>query len=311
MVMAITLRQLEVFLAVAEEQNFGRAAERLYVSQPSVSKEVRNLEQTLRSLLLVRTSRGAVLTEDGRFVVERAAEILANVHNLEETMLDSGNAPKKPRTITIAASPSIVDYLLPQIFSNAETSLPRVELVDLQVETGEVAQAVAQSDGDVGLGHFVSEPTGVRRLAIGQDEVLGVLSVDHPAAAGGALDLADVSNLPLLMWPRERNPAYFDFLIRVCEASGPRPYILTAPPRVIGVRSYFLTEGRAFTLVAAGSVSRIGAGLRALPLRDPAHLPLHMVWRFSEESDPSLRLVRRLIKKIVDGKQQAPGGCYP
>jgi len=75
----MSLTQLEYFVAVAEERNFGRAAKRLAISQPPLSRQILKLEDEVGAQLLRRTSRGAELTEEGAVLLERAREILAKV----------------------------------------------------------------------------------------------------------------------------------------------------------------------------------------------------------------------------------------
>jgi DNA-binding transcriptional LysR family regulator len=304
--MKVTLRQIEILVAAAEEEHFGRAAERLYISQPSVSKEVRHLEQALHATFFFRSTRGVTLTDDGRHAAQQAAEILERVRQLERSMADRGDAGRTRRTVTIAASPSIVDDFLPAAVSLAEDALPDVWLSSRDVETGEVARAVAESRADIGLGHFVATQNGLERESISNDAVVGVLRHDHPAADGNTLDLGELRDLPLLIWPREINPAYYDFLISVCESMGLHPYILTAPPKVMGLRSYFLTEGRAFALFAEGTAPRISRGLTALPLAHPTTLPLDMTWRQDDAPDPTLRAVREFLKDAARNHRTGP-----
>lgn len=308
--MALTLRQLEIFAAAAAEEHFGRAAERLMLSQPAVSKEVRNLERSLRTALFVRGPRGVTLTDDGHHVATRAADILTRVRDLE-SMKDPASSHRRraaPRTVvTVAASPSVVDGLLPRALSRADTDLPGVDLRALEVDTGAVASAVLDGRADVGLGHFVDASEGLERVTIAEDAVVAVIRSDHPAAGGARLDLADIGSLPLLIWSREVSPAYYDFLLSVCESMGPRPRTLTAPLRLMGAHSYLLTEGRAFGLFPEQTAARIAPGLAALPLRRRAALPLDMVWR-RQASEQAVASVRRYLTAIAEGRGVAVSG---
>lgn len=295
--MAVTLRQLEIFLAAAEEEHFGRAARRLYLSQPAVSKEVRALEHSLRTDLFLRSPRGVTLTPNGAQAARLAFDIMERVRRLERSMTPEAVEGAGQRTVTVAASPSIVDGFLPAAVSRAEKGLPEILLRSRDVETGQVGRAVAAGEADLGLGHFVATEGGLHRESIRRDPIVGVVRRDR-AAGAGVLSAQMLGNLPLLIWPRQTNPAYYDFLLALCRSMGFSPDILTAPPRVMGLRSYYLTEGRAFALFPEATGPRLSPGLVALPLERAADIPLDMVWRDDEPASP-LPAVRAFLHDVA------------
>jgi len=275
------MRQLEVFVAVATDCHFRRAAEALHVSQPVVSQEIQRLERTIGAPLFDRSTRTVTLTTVGESLLAEARE----VHSAFEAFATRAKRMSTQRSsrLTIAATPSVLHELLPAVMRRAEHEMRSVVLDELSVETGEVAEALLHRSCDVGIGRFVGPLPGFSTESIRSDPVVVALSSDHPLADNSSIDLADLGDLPLLLWPREQNPAYHDHLMSICTERGLHPLLLISPARIVGGRSYLIADGRAFSLIPESTASRIAGDIIVRPLRQPAMLPLSMVWRTRDQ----------------------------
>lgn len=271
-----TVRQLEAFRALAAELHFGSAATALGVAQPTLSKEIKLLERTLRVPLFTRGAGGTRLTPDGRALLPHAEAVLDQVAKLLGAARQL--QPAASHRVRVAATPSVVNRLLQRVLRTLEATGPGIEVTVLEVETGGVPAALVAHDAEVGLGHHIPAVDGCERRTIGRDELYVVLNAGLvPSAA--AVDLTDLVDLPLLMWPRDHNPRYYDALLATCRDRGLDPLILTGSSRISGARSYLLREGRAFTLVPRDYALTEPPPLVALPLTRPATVPLDAVWR--------------------------------
>lgn len=302
--MKFTLRQLEIFLAVAKEMHFARGAESLYISQPTVSKEVRRLEQALGVALFDRTSRSAHLTHAGEAVMEDAQKLLMAARQLGDKarMFEPGRA----RSVRIVASPSVINKLLPDVISQAEREFTDLIIHDIPVDTGGVASTLAAEGGDIGIGRFLTAPEGFNKQNLVHERVLIALSDTHPLADQPSIDLPELGDLPLLLWPRELNPDYYDHLTQICHDAGLTPLILVSPPLIAGARSYLIAENRAFSLIPQSAASHLSSSLRTIPLKRPAYLPLEMLWL---KRDP--RQIMPRILDIIRTKAAALGDQQP
>ena len=294
MSMRLTLRQVEIFVAVAEHLHFGRAAEALHISQPTVSQEVGRLEKALGLPLFDRSRRSASLTPagevmaaEGRALIAQAEGLVGRVRLYEDSRM---------RLAVVVASPSVINQLLPAVLSRAEQELPQVHIQEAAVDTGEVSATLDSEHGDIGLGRFLDDLEGFRKEVIVQEQVFVALSRSHPLAARTRIDLKDLDDLPLLLWPREQNPTYYDYLLKVCTDRGLNPMILVSPPRIVGSRRYLLSESRAFSLVPASMVGHMSEDLSTLPLQEEATVKLEMQWRASDVR-PQLKMLRKLIRE--------------
>jgi len=288
--MKFTLRQVEIFLQVASEMHFARAAQALHISQPTVSQEIRRLEKALGVQLFDRTTRGVRLTASGASVIEESKELVALADRLQEKAFLL--APQNTMNLRLVVSPSIVNRLLPAVMSQCEKDLPELKIEDIPVDTGDVTTRLQSERADVGLGRFLSAPFGFRSEVLGHETVVAALSAHHPLAGNLELDLAELGDLPLLLWPRERNPAYYDALLDICSRHGLSPLILVSSPMIAGARSYLITEGRAFSLIPISAARQLSTNLRAIPLKNSSSLPLEMLWR---EGDP-----RKVLPQFLD-----------
>ncbi|MEU9076047.1 LysR family transcriptional regulator [Kitasatospora sp. NPDC048538] len=292
--MGLTLRQLEVFLAVADTLHFGRAAERLHISQPTVSQEVARLERAVGVELFDRSRRSVALTgagavmaaESGR-LLGQAEALLARVRLHEESRL---------RTARIVASPSVVNRLLPAVVSRAELELPALTTAELAVDTGQVSATLAAELADIGLGRFLDEAPGYRLERLADEPVRVALGRDHPLVGRAALHLAELGDLPLLSWPREQHPRYHDHVLGLCAERGVDPPVLVSPPRIVGSRLYLLARNRAFSLVPGSMTGHLTGDVTTVRLEGRATLPLEMQWR-ADDRRPLLGALRDLFRQ--------------
>ncbi|MFI9364082.1 LysR family transcriptional regulator [Kitasatospora sp. NPDC053057] len=292
--MGFTLRQLEVFLTVAETLHFGRAAERLHISQPTVSQEVARLERTVGVELFDRSRRSVALTEAGEVMaaesarlLEQAGALLTRVRLHEESRLG---------TARIVASPSVVNRLLPAVVSRAEQELPALDTAELAVDTGQVSATLAGELADIGLGRFLEDVPGYRLERIADEPVRIALGRDHPLAGRASLRLTELRDLPLLLWPREQHPRYYDHVLGLCTEHGVDPPVLVSPPRIVGSRLYLLARNRAFSLVPGSMTGHLTEDVATVRLEGRATLPLEMQWR-TDDRRPPLATLRNVIRQ--------------
>lgn len=298
--MKMTLRQVEIFLAVASEMHFARAAESIHISQPTVSQEIRRFERALQVQLFDRTTRAARLTTAGEAILADAKQLMASAAQLADKALLF--SPEHTKNLRVVASPSVVNRLLPDVISQSERELPGLSIEDVPVDTGAVSARLQAEGGDIGLGRFLTPPPGFRKETLVHESVLVTLSSRHPLAGSDSVDLRDLGDLPLLLWSREQNPEYYDALLQICYDRGLSPLILVSPPLIVGARSYLIAENRAFSLVPESAANHLPPRLRAIPLSAAASLPLEMLFL---EHDP--RVVVPQFLNIIRTKARALG----
>ncbi len=308
--MAVTLPQLQVFVALCDTLHFTRAAQRLSSSQPTVSKEIRALERALGFRLLDRSSGGTTLTREGMLLEAKARAAVDGVQSFEVTAAEVRRQFRQE--VTIAASPSIVNRLLPETLRQVDSrSLGVTLLTPLEVETGDVVAAVESGLADIGVGHHLQQPVRSTKRRLGDDELHAVISSSLVPADSRAVDLRQLGSVPLLLWARDRSPDYYDAMVEACRDRGLDPLLLTATSRISGSWSFLLEDARAFTLAPKDFAHREArGGLVSLTLLPPFYVPLEVVWRRSSaEVDAVIEILWDLTEDRRPGEATTRDGC--
>lgn len=292
--MKFTLRQLQVFATLAETEHFGRAAEQLMLSQPTVSSDLRSLERALKVELFLRSRAGTTLTEAGADLEPRARQVLAAAEELAGAAAEWADEPLE---VPVAASPSLINRLVPDLLRELAENHPGLTVRVLEARTGGVENLVATNAAQLGLGHFVSAGDGMERGTVGHDpiRVLAAPQVLEGQSDEPAVDLSRLSHTDLLLWPRIQHPEYFDAIVALCHERGWRGTVRPTETRFTGANSYLLTAGTAFSLVSAEFAADAPSSLLGRPIQPPARIPLHAVWR-----EPMSRGVAQVLSVLTE-----------
>jgi len=292
-----SLRLLRVFLAVSKEGNLGRAAAALYVSQPSLSQDIRRLEREIDIQLFVRGPHGVTLTAAGEEFRRDVEDAIALLDRAVERARNVGSA-NKPR-VTLGFTPSVGQELMPSLLPILERRLPNIVVEEREADTGAVAPGVRSGVFDLGLVHCQGVEDGIASTTLRQDELCVALAADHPLSGRGeAMSLQELGDLPLMIWPREVAPDYYDTLIAICHKAGLLPEVVPGPRRAI-IRSYTVSDGSVFCLLPLSMSHMQVPGVSFVPIADPqARLALDLVRREREER-PEVTAVWNLLVEEV------------
>ncbi|SFL68518.1 LysR family transcriptional regulator [Pseudomonas sp. NFACC46-3] len=243
------IRHLWLFLAVAEEQNFGRAAKRLGMSQPPLSEQIQVLEQALKVKLFERSRRGAQLTPVGAAILPAVRKFADQLERLELAVEEA--VAGQSGMLTIGAISTAMFDVLPGLIEQLKTEHPYLTVSVREIdsveavpalEAGDIDLAFARLDGD--LGH------SIRSLPLREDRLVVALPSDHPLASRTRISLSSLSTEPLVMFSRKVSPVYFDNLIATCRASGFSPRVLHEV-RSVASQIAFVSYGQGIALVPA------------------------------------------------------------
>lgn len=184
------LQQLRYFVAVAETENFTRAAERTHVSQPSLSQQILKLEKEIGHKLFHRLGRKAVLTEAGSAFLDRARRILFEVENAAKEL---GDHPSLGRRITVGAVQTVMPYLMTPFIAQLRESHPNL-LVNAQEDfRGNLVRAVVEGELDLAI---VPLPVKDHRISIEPmliEPLLLVVGKHHPIASRSEISIRDLA----------------------------------------------------------------------------------------------------------------------
>lgn len=214
------LRHLRYFVAVAQERNFSRAAERLNIAQPPLSRQIRELEREIGADLFDRKTRPLRLTEAGRLLYQHAVQALAGFDQVRGTMSRYFEAGERHYMIGFVGS--ILCGKLPQVIREFRTRMGEGIVVSL-IEMGSLEQATALREGriDVGFGRLRVNDEGLRRIVLTKEDLVVALPADHALAGqDGALTLERLAEEPVILYPRPFRPSYADQILSLFEDHG-------------------------------------------------------------------------------------------
>ncbi len=279
--MNVSLRLLRAFLAVSREGNVGRAAAAMYVSQPSLSQDIRRLEREVGVTLFVRTPQGVMLTAAGEALRQDVQTALTLFERGVERARAAAAALRL--RVTLAFTPSIGHRLVPSLLPWLERANTDVVVDEREVDTGEIVPGVTAGLFDLGLAHCPDRGDELRITDLVEERLCVALSAEHPLAGRDGIRLAELEGLDLLVWPREVAPSYYDHLLGVCAAGGLTPAVRPGPRRAF-IRSYVLSDGGTFCLLPEATSQLQLPGVAFVDVTDAgAAVPLSVVCRQGED----------------------------
>ena len=300
----LTMQQLRVFVAVAEELHFGRAAERLHMTQPPLTRHIQALETAVGAALLNRTSRRVVLTPAGISFLAEARLILAQVRRAGENArrISAGEAG----TMSVGYLEPIAIDLLPRVLKEFRDSLPGVELELHELHTHEQIAALHQRTIDCAV---VRAPANadpdLEFAALFTDPLVAALPLDH-RLQGDEIDLAELAEEDFVVYSRDIGQGLIPATLTGCATAGFSPRVrheARSTPMLLTLVA--AREGVALVSGPIGMTPR--PGVRFARLRgDPARSEILLAWRSGEES-AALARFRELLRGLGGGASAADG----
>jgi DNA-binding transcriptional LysR family regulator len=291
------LSQLRCFVAAAEELHFGRAAQRLNMTQSPLSRQIQLLERILDVTLLERTSRSVALTPAGRVFLIEARRIvrLAESAQLSARRVAKGDAGKVAIGFTAVSGYGLV----PQIVAAARAALPNIELELREMVTGEQVDALLTGLIDIG---FVRPPIDRHEFdtaLVLAEPLVVALPTGDPRADASVLEPADFDGLPLIMYARQGAGYFHDMLVRLFDAAGVAPSYVQHVTQIHSMLG-LVRAGLAVAIVpqSAAELHFTDVQLRRLATTPERPVELHMAWR-RDNANPALAAMRRLCAETA------------
>jgi DNA-binding transcriptional LysR family regulator len=300
------LHHLRYFVIVAEEHNFTRAAERLSITQPPLSQQIRNLEDELGFQLFDRSRRQLELTPAGLLFYKRALKILAQV---DQTIEGAKRISKgEPERLTIGYV-NFAFYTTPlqttplELLQTFQMQFPDVELVLHELLTAEQVEALNNSEIDLGIAIMPVKDENLAFEIIVQDKFQILLPADHRLAQEEVIDLEDLADESFILHPHNIKSEFHNKILHIFQQAGFRPKVsqeviqLNSVVKMVAARM-----GIALVPSCTQNISNAGVVFRDINQKEinrgVTEVDLGLVWRKRDSS----RLVQALIKMVKDLK---------
>jgi LysR family transcriptional regulator, hydrogen peroxide-inducible genes activator len=294
--MELKLKDLRYLVAVADLRHFGRAAARCFVSQPTLSAQLKKLEQSLGVQLVERAPHNVSLTAAGEEVVARARRII----EASDEVVALASAARDPLggRLRVALLPTIGPYLLPQVAPLIRSRLPRLQLQLYEYQTATMLEKLHAGELDVGILALPVELAGLESRELYREPFLVALPERHPLAAHETLRAAELKGERLLLL--EEGHCLRDQALEVCSRAGVRESQDFRATSLETLRQMVAT-GAGVTLLpelAARGAYRSARGVVLRPFVRPVPVRhIGAVWRKSTARGAAIDALGKLISE--------------
>ncbi len=193
----MNLKQLEIFLAVAETGSFSKGAEATFITQSTVSQHISSLESDFGVKLLDRTGKGALLTEGGKVLFSHAQQVIADVQEIQRAMKRFSGI--EDIELRIGGSNIPANYMIPELLPVMIERFPKLRLTLIQGDSREILEKLLREDIEMGIVGSKFDDEGFDFTPLGRDEISLVVNREHSWNGRKSVELAELLNEPLVL----------------------------------------------------------------------------------------------------------------
>ncbi|MFI6037952.1 LysR substrate-binding domain-containing protein [Streptomyces sp. NPDC051315] len=291
----MNLEQMRYIVVLAEELHFGRTARRLGLQQPTLSQQVRKLEDELGVSLFERTTREVSITAAGESFVAEARRALHHVERAQLAARQTGRGDVGELSLGFVGS--AVPELIPRLLRRFRRVYPGVELQVRELPSARQIEELLAGRIDVGILHAWGESEiseGVASQEIFRDVLVAALPRRHPLAPTVLLPTAKLASEPFIMFPRRMGPALHDRITSLARAAGFEIQVSQEAGHMQTIIGLVAAEvGVSIVPRTMAALRQPGVEFRQLTPK-PEPLPLQLVWR-RRETSPVVRNFRAVL----------------
>lgn len=257
------LRHLRYFQAVAQEGSFTRAAEKLHMAQPPLSRQIRQFEEELGVALFERTTRALRLTEAGRFLLEQSSLLTARLDEVLEATRRLGQTQR--RWFGIGFVPSTLYGFVPELIRQLRGADAQVEVGLAEMTTLPQLEALKAGRIDLGIGRILLDDPAIERRILMTEPLMAAVPLQHALAGQARVGVDRLAREPFVLYPARPRPNFADHVLGLFRAAGHAPQVVQEANEL----------QTAIGLVAAGlGVTVVPASVQRLQRRDVAHVAI-------------------------------------
>ncbi|MBI2771974.1 MAG: LysR family transcriptional regulator [Burkholderiales bacterium] len=297
------LRHLRYFVAVAEELNFTRAAERLYMAQPPLSTQIRGLEEELGVQLLERDKRRVHLTQAGRHFLDRARTILASVQSARDEVKSAASGEVGRLSMAFTAS-SMLTSALPATIRKYRAAYPSVVLNLAEMTSMHQLDAIHHRSLDLGVLRKpnIGIPTGVTIEEWYSAPLIAAMPEQHVLTTGKGIYIKELKDVPLIVYPRDSGIGLYWKVLDLCSRSGFRPAVMQEA-RDASTMIGLVSSGSGVAIVPNDTQCiQLPGVLYSQILDKDAVSSLYLCYR-DGDSNPHLETLLRILRSTINARK--------
>jgi len=299
------LKQLWMYLAVAEELHFGRAASRLGISQPALTEQIKILEASLRVMLFERSRRGTKLTPAGAAIVPAVKQFASQMEKLENVVREVVRG--QTAVLQIGAITSAMLETVPPLLNALEQRYPKLTVYVREIDSVEAIPALEKGELDLAFVRLDGETkSGIETHVLANARLAVAISKDHKLDKYSRVPIGALEPEQFVMSSRQVSPAYFDMLVSVCREYGFSPRIFHEV-RSVASQIAYVSCGQGVALVPENMAKLAPDNVSVKPLEEEILVVTSaMAWN-SRRYNPIVLVVKDiLIKGAEDSTGDTP-----
>jgi len=294
----VNFRQCQYFVAVAEELHFGRAANRLQITQPALSKQIVGLEKMLGVQLLARTKRTVELTHAGKTFLHQARQLLSQQKAAVQLTRRTGHGDIGH--LSIGFTQTAAQTVLPPLLHSFLQRYSKVDIDIIELSTEAQVTALNQNTIDLAFLHPPIDQRGLNTHFILKESFVAVLPPHHPLAHYDHIAIAALAHEPLIIHPRQEGPMLYDGFLQVCQSAGFQPQVVKESIS-LQTRLCFVAAGIGITFISDRLQGIVGDNVVCRPLENcPIHLDFGAAWR-QQSNNPALHNLLQILSEQSEG----------
>ncbi|WP_242127345.1 LysR family transcriptional regulator [Sphingobium sp. Sx8-8] len=289
------LRHVRYFLVLAEELHFGRAAQRLAITQPPLSFNIKQLEESFGARLFDRDNKKVELTAAGRAFLPEAKAVLAQAQRAENIV--KAVAQGRVGNLDIGFSGSMIYMGLRDIVSAFEDRMPEINISLREFGLPEQVDHLIHGRLDAGFVDALHIPEGLKGDLIREEPYMFCVAANHRLADRAEIDLTEVANEGFVIFRREGAPRLYDRIVSLCLEAGFEPIIRHAVRQWLTIVA-LVSEGIGVSLVPARMRQCGFQTVRFIPIK-PRRITSagHLIWN-PAMPPPSLSILRSIVAEV-------------
>lgn len=289
------LTQLRSFVVLARELHFGRAAQKLNMTQPPLSRQIQKLEDELGVRLFDRSSHHVEMTPEGRDLLPEALSILQKISNVTEDLLRRSSAPSGRLKMGFIGAAAY--HFMPRLMARAAQDYPALQISLNEMTAAQQLDALALGEIDVGMVRPVIPPANIVSVPVWNEPLAVVLPLDNPLARRRRLTMADIRGEKLISY-RADAPNMHQMLNGIFRDEQVFPAIVQQVSHAQSILS-LVSVGMGIGIVPqdARNASFDNIVFRRLTLKTPVHAELHLIYR-EDRQNKAIRPFTALAQDI-------------
>lgn len=288
----MNLRDLHYLTAVADLRSFVQAAEHCHISQPTLSTQIKKLEESLGVQIFERSNKRVLLTEAGEHIVDQARQVLLQVDQIKE-LAESARDPLAGN-LRIGAFPTLSTYIFPDLVPLIKQTLPRIRLILVEEKTDELIRQLKNGQIDMAMLALPVFDDLLQTQVLFDDEFLLAVADDHALASNASISQADLAGHQLLLL--DEGHCLRGHALQICQLNGAEE---EQDVRATGLETLrqMVRAGTGITFMPRIAIRNNDEGIRYIPFQAPApNRTIGLVWR---KTSARSHLTEEIIKLIL------------